>query len=143
MAFVVAAWFALHATSTHAGPLVTETDRKTFDEVVEDLDFAIGEQNFRIVGRNDIGQGIRARGKPGFPRAIVLQFCNLTLAQEALEIDPGMITHMPCRIAVYEHGGRVFVTTTLLPEESTDPRLAAFARKVNRLLREMIQYAAH
>lgn len=140
---MVSVWFTLFPVSAHAASLLAETDRKAFDDVVEDLDFTIGEQNFRIIGRNDIGQGIRARGNPGFPRAIVLQFCNLTLAQEALEIDPGLIAHMPCRIAVYEHGKRVVVATTLLPEESPDPRSAAFARKVNRMLREMVRYAVH
>lgn len=124
-----------------ATSFITHTG-KPFEEVLEDLEFAIGELNFRIVGRNDISKGVREAGRLDFPRSLVLQVCSLALAEEALELDPALIVHMPCRIAVYERGGRVFVGTDLLPEDESDPRRAAFARKVNETLRAMVRAAA-
>jgi len=118
-----------------------ETRTKTFENVVFDLEFAITQRNFRITGRNDIGRGIRARGVKDFPQAMIIHFCNLTLAQEALELDPLFITHMPCRVAVYDHGERVTVTTTSLPEDSDEPRVNAFSRKLNIMLRRILNFA--
>ncbi|MBA2492406.1 MAG: DUF302 domain-containing protein [Gammaproteobacteria bacterium] len=118
-----------------------ETRTKTFENVVFDLEFAITQRNFRITGRNDIGRGIRARGVKDFPQALIIHFCNLTLAQEALELDPFFITHMPCRVAVYDHGERITVTTTSLPEDSDDPRVKTFSRKLNVMLRRILNFA--
>lgn len=124
-----------------ADAFIQIASQKSFDDVLADLEFAIGERNFRIVGRNDIGQGIRSRGQGDFPRSVVIQFCNLAYAQDALEIDPTLILRMPCRIAVYEHEGRVYVGTDLLPEDSANRRAADFARKINAILSDIALFA--
>ena len=114
---------------------------KPFATVVSDLEFAITDRNFSIVGRNQIGRGIRAMGEAA-PEAVVIQFCNLSVAHEAFSIALDLIVYMPCRISVYEDGHRVSVSALLMPEDSSDARANAFASKVNRQLRQMINYAA-
>jgi uncharacterized protein (DUF302 family) len=118
-----------------------ETHTKSFEDVIFDLEFAITQRNFRITARNDIGRGIRSRGFKDFPQAIIIHFCNLTLAQAVLELDPVFITHMPCRVAVYDHGNRITVSTTSLPENSDNPRVNAFSRKINAMLRGILNFA--
>jgi uncharacterized protein (DUF302 family) len=118
-----------------------ETRSKTFEGVLFDLEFAITQRNFRITARNDIGRAIRARGYKDFPPAVIVHFCNISLAREALEIDPLFITHMPCRAAVYDHGDRVAVTTTSLPEDFDDARANAFSRRMNIMLRQILKFA--
>jgi uncharacterized protein (DUF302 family) len=126
---------------TSGGIISRETRTKSFGDVLFDLEFAITQRNFRITGRNDIGGGIRERGAKDFPPAMIVHFCNLTYAREVLELDPLFITHMPCRIAVYIHGDSVVASTTLLPEDSGDPRINAFARKINAMLRQILRFS--
>ena len=118
-----------------------ETRTKNFDDVIFDLQFAITQRNFRITARNDIGRGIRQRGVKDFPQVMIIHFCNLTLARQALEIDIGFINHMPCRIAVYEHGDRIVISATSLPEDSDDPHVNAFSHRINGMLRGIMNFA--
>ena len=95
---------------------------KAFDDVVFELEFAITERNFRITGRNTIGKGLRERGYDDFPDVEVIHFCNLEYAREVLEIDPG------------------YVSLILLPEDHADARINAFARRMNAILREIVEF---
>jgi uncharacterized protein (DUF302 family) len=138
-AFSLCAW----APSIYAGTQIIhkEIRTKSFEDVVFDLEFAITQRNFRITARNDIGQGIRERGVKNFPNAIIIHFCNLTFARKALQLDPLLITYMPCRMAVYDDGGRVIVSTALLPENSSNAQINAFSRRMNDILRRIIRFA--
>lgn len=113
---------------------------KTFDDVVFELDFAITERNFRITGRNTIGKGLRDRGYENFPDVEVIHFCNLEYAREVLEIDPGYVAQMPCRITVHSSPDGTVVSLILLPEDHADERVNAFARRMNAILREIIDF---
>lgn len=115
---------------------------KTYGEVIDDLDFAITERNFRITGRNTIGRGIQARGHENFPNAEVVHFCNLENARKVMEIDPGFIAQMPCRITVHEAGEDVVITALLLPLSHPDPRMNAFSRELNATIEEIAEFAA-
>ena len=116
-----------------------ETD-KSFDDVILEADFAITERNFRITGRNTIGKGLRERGYKDFPDVEVIHFCNLESAREVLEIDPGFVAQMPCRMTVHREHGKTVVNMVLLPENHRDPRVNAFARRLNGELREILAY---
>jgi uncharacterized protein (DUF302 family) len=114
---------------------------KPFGDVIDELEFAITERNFRITGRNVIGQGIRERGYPDFPDIEVIHFCSLEYAREVLAIDPGFVAQMPCRITVHQEGGKTVISAILLPEDHTDARVNTFAHRMNALLREIVGFA--
>ena len=135
---------------TFASPAVQADDSytlkapagKSFADVVEDLEFMVTEHNFRIVGRNPIGKGIRERGKADFPDYQIVQICNLSYAEAILQRDPGWIRYMPCNLAVYEPDNGFYVTTTLLPTNVPDPQLRQAATEINGILKTTVQYAA-
>ena len=108
---------------------------KTFSEVIFELEFAITERNFRITGRNTIGKGLRERGYDEFPDVEVIHFCNLEYAREVLQIDPGYVAQMPCRVTVHVANNATVVSIILLPENHADERVNAFARRMNVILR--------
>ena len=134
-------WMWILPAHADAPVMQQGTSTKSFDDVIFDLEFAITQRNFRITARNNIGRGIRQRGFKDFPQVIIIQFCNLTYAREALEIDPNFITHMPCRVAVYDHGERIRVSTTSLPENTDEPRVNAFSHKINIMLHNILNFA--
>jgi uncharacterized protein (DUF302 family) len=113
---------------------------KSFADVVLELEYAITEHNFRITGRNTIGKGLRERGYKDFPDVEVIHFCNLENAREVLLLDPGYVALMPCRITVHEEGGKTIVSLVLLPEAHPDPRVVAYAKRMNKVLREIHAY---
>lgn len=113
---------------------------KSFDDVTQELEFAITERNFRITGRNTVGKGLRKRGYEDYPDIEVIHFCSLDVAKEVLDIDPGFVAQMPCRITVHEENEHVIISLILLPTDHKDPRVNEFARKMNVKLHEIVDY---
>lgn len=123
----------------HVPMLVLETE-KSFQDVVDDLEYAITERNLRITGRNTVGEALRERGHEGYPDVEVIHFCNLENAREVLDMDMAFIAQMPCRVTVHEADGRVTISMLLLPEDHRDPRVNEFARRMNAQLREIAHF---
>lgn len=134
---------ACTAQPPRPGPVSYEraTAAKPYDDVLAELELAITEQNFRITGHNHIGSVIRSRENIAFPDYDTLQFCNLTLAKQMLEMSPAAVAYMPCNVAVRSENGRVIVTTHLLPEDSDNEKLNAFFREMNGKLRQIVDFA--
>lgn len=120
-------------------PRYTAHTSKPFADVLADLEFAIGEHNFRLTGRDTIGAAIAERNAIAFDAATVLHFCNLEYARQLLEADPHYLLHMPCRIALYERAGRITVEARLLPEGDPAPLLNT---RINGILKAIVSDAA-
>ena len=114
---------------------------KSFNDVVEELEFAITEHNFRITGANKIGAGLRDRGYKDFPDVQVIHFCSLENAYEVLSLDLDYVSQMPCRVAVYRKGDKTVIDMLLLPEDHPDPRVNEFAHRINGVLRAIFNFA--
>ncbi len=114
---------------------------KSFADVIQELDFAITERNFRITGRNTVGKGMRNRGYENYPEIEVIHFCSLDVAKEVLDIDPGYVAQMPCRVTIHEQDNAVIVSLILLPTDHKDLRVNDFARKMNITLRGIVDFA--
>jgi uncharacterized protein (DUF302 family) len=120
-------------------PRYTAQSSKTFDDVLADLEFAIGEENFRITGRNTIGAAIAQRHDRELPAGTVVHLCNLEYARQFLELAPDYLLHMPCRIAVYEQDDKVTVEARLLPEN--DPPVRVLSQRINETLKTIVSSA--
>jgi len=118
-----------------------DTD-KAFEEVLDDTIFAITERNFRITSHLHIGKAIRDRNNPGFPEYEVLLYCNLVYAKKMLDLDPDMINSCPGRITIRQSDDRIIITAPLWPEQMKDKSLKTHMRKMNALIREIVDYAA-
>ncbi|MGX2039320.1 DUF302 domain-containing protein [Methylocaldum sp. MU1018] len=114
---------------------------KPYQDVLAELELAITERNFRITGHNRIGSVIRERENIRFPDYDTIQFCNLTLAREMLEISPESVIYMPCNVAVRSENGKVVVITHLLPTRSANSKMNEFARQMNEKLKQIVDFA--
>lgn len=127
------------AAGAVAPPLAyQERSSKSFADVVADAQFAIGEFNYRITGRNQIGKAIGERYDEPFANSVVIHFCNLEHARQLLLKAPELAAHMPCKLVIYETEQGVVVATWLLPP---DPRLGELHRQVNNMLQQIVRYA--
>ena len=114
---------------------------KPYDDVLQELEIAISEHNFRITGHSRVGKVIRKRGAKNFPEYDTIQFCNLTHAREMLEISPHAIRHMPCNVATYQYDGKTIVKIRLLPNDPNNPKLDQFYDKMNTILQAIVDFA--
>ena len=79
-----------------------EFSDKDYTDIIQDVEFAITESNFRIVNRINIGEAIQERKENIFPRNEVILFCNLTIAEEMLKLEPDFINFCPYKITIAE-----------------------------------------
>jgi uncharacterized protein (DUF302 family) len=85
--------------------------RGPFDEVMLLFQEAIKRRNYGITGINDLDEalGRRAADMGGaaspYQRYKVIGFCNLTLADEAIRLNPHAGTLLPCRAVVFRRPG--------------------------------------
>ncbi len=119
--------------------------QKDYINTIYDAEFAIGENNFRIVNRINIGLAIQERKGSAFPRNEVILFCNLTIAEEMLELEPDYINYCPYKITVTETlnlDKKVIISTRLLPTNTKSKNLNEFSINMNEILQRMVEYAA-
>lgn len=119
-----------------------KSSSKSFVDVIQDAEFAITENNFRITNRLHIGDAIQKRGVTDFPKNEVILFCNLTIAEEMLRIEPRYINYCPYKISVAEIDGKMVIGTRLLPVNTSNKQMDRLAKNINKILRSMVEYAA-
>jgi len=105
---------SLIACTTESNQLYERTTKKSFLDVIQDTEFAITENNFRITNRLHIGDAIQERGNTGFPQNEVILFCNLTLAEEMLKIEPRYINYCPYKITINDSDGLYRYRNTII-----------------------------
>lgn len=118
------------------------TTDKAVTEILDDVEFAITERNFRINNRLHIGKAISERGQVDFPDYEVILFCNLSYARKMLELAPDFISYCPQRITIRDTGQHRIITASLLPKETHSKVLNAVTGEINSLVREIIDFAA-
>tara|TARA_B100001142_G_scaffold256543_1_gene257955 strand:+ start:1928 stop:2431 length:504 start_codon:yes stop_codon:yes gene_type:complete len=116
--------------------------KKTFANVIQDAEFAITENNFRITNRLHIGKAIKERGNIDFPQNEVILFCNLTIAEEMLRIEPRYINYCPYKVTVTDSNEYVTIATRLLPLETNNSKMSTVFETINKILRSVVEYAA-
>ena len=77
----------LFGCSNETTQIYEKTTQKPLENIIQDAEFAITENNFRITNRLHIGSAIKERGCFDFPQNEIILFCNLTIAEEMLKID--------------------------------------------------------
>ncbi|HTT07769.1 MAG TPA: DUF302 domain-containing protein [Gammaproteobacteria bacterium] len=126
---------------THAYQIVRATTDKSFEDVVEELEFAISDHNYRITGTNNLGKALRERGNKDFPDVEVIHFCSVENAREVLQMDLGYVAMMPCRITVHVQDKKTVISLILLPEDHPNPKVNEFARRTNAEMRRIMDFA--
>ncbi len=132
----------LTACTDESNQIYEKNTKKTFADVIQDSEFVITESNFRITNRLHIGEAIQKRGNADFPKNEVILFCNLTLGEEMLKIEPRYINYCPYKITATEIDGEIMIGTRLLPIKTGNQQMDEMAKKINKSLRSMVEYAA-
>jgi uncharacterized protein (DUF302 family) len=132
----------LFGCTTESDQLYERTTQKSLQDVLQDTEFAIAENNFRITNRLHIGKAIKERGNQAFPQNEIILFCNLTLAEEMLKIEPRYINYCPYKITITDSDGYITIGTRLLPSKTSNSKMDEVSKNINKILLSMVEYAA-
>jgi len=79
------------------------------EDVVESLKSAAAGRNFVSPAHFPIGEHIQQRGLPLQGVMEIWTYCNLSMGAEILLDHPEFAVFAPCRIAIYQRGGQLYL----------------------------------
>ena len=124
----------LYARETHG----------SVQEVTQRLDAAAKANKFGVLGVIDLKGKMREKGVEFGPECAIIEVCNPVQAKKVLESRMGVSTALPCRISVYEEGGKVVVATmrpTAMLRLFDAPELEPVAQEVEETILRIIDSA--
>jgi len=119
--------------------------KKPFTELARDLENAVPNHKFGVLGVHDLKAKMAEKGVAFAPECRVYEVCNPHQAQKVLETNLEISTALPCRISVYEERGRAKLATimpTALVELYRTPALRGVAEEVETTLVAIMKEAA-
>ncbi|MCB5253591.1 MAG: DUF302 domain-containing protein [Candidatus Cloacimonadaceae bacterium] len=125
--------------------LITQSTDKSFGATIEALKAAVVANKFGVVHVHDLQQLMQDKGLVFERKCKVMEVCNPHTAQRVLGIDMGVSSFLPCRISVYEEGGKTIMATlkpsiVLATFDAKD--IPAIALEVEATLIRIMQEAA-
>jgi uncharacterized protein (DUF302 family) len=119
---------------------------KTPTTAVEDLRAAAAKHGFGVLHAYDLKETLTSKGFPLEHACHILEVCNPQQASKVLAEDMGMNIALPCRISVYEEGGKTKIATALptklLSALSDSPGLEVVAQDVEAKMKAIMHDAA-
>ena len=110
---------------------------KPLARLVTDLEQAVTRNNFGVLGVHDLKAKMAEKGVPFTPECRIFEVCNPHQAKQVLEANLEISTALPCRISVYEKGGKTILATirpTALIDLYSSPELKGVAKEVEETL---------
>jgi uncharacterized protein (DUF302 family) len=119
--------------------------KKTIDQVCQDLEKAVIKHTFGVMTVHNLKETMKKKGVEFNHECRIFEVCNPQQAKKVLERNIGLSTALPCRISVYEEGGRTKLATlrpTALIAQFNAPELQTVAREVEETLIEIMREAS-
>ncbi len=118
----------------------------TADAAGEAMQSKAAELNMKLVGYQNVGQEVSARGIKA-PRLEIFQFCDPEDAVKMVQFNPIYAAYMPCRIALVEDNqGKVWLEMLnldmIIQAYDLPPELQAIAINVNGIMLDIITAGA-
>lgn len=80
---------------------------KDFETAVRDLEEVVKRHKYGVLHIHDLQKTLKAKGID-FPHHVrILEVCNPQRANQVLRVDMAVNLALPCRISVFEEGGKV------------------------------------
>ncbi|WP_435548844.1 DUF302 domain-containing protein [Desulfobacterium sp. N47] len=118
---------------------------KTVSETAADLKAAVQSNHFGVMQVHNLKETMAKKGVD-FPReCLIFEVCQPQQAKKVLDQNMSISTALPCRISIYEEGGKTMLATlkptTLLAMFNT-PQLEGVAQEVEDTIVKIMKEAA-
>ncbi len=118
---------------------------KSVDEAAQDLEAAVKRHRFGVLHVHNLKQTLKSKGIDFANECSIFEVCNPAQAVNVLNQDMTLNMALPCRISVYQEGGKTKIgmirPKALLGILSSDPKLEAVAEEVESATIKMIDEA--
>ena len=125
--------------------LVKLSTDKTVSETAADLQAAVQANHFGVMQVHNLKETMRKKGVEFARECLIFEVCQPQQAKKVLDQNMSVSTALPCRISIYEEGGKTILATlkptTLLAMFNT-PQLKGVAQEVEDTLVKIMKEAA-
>lgn len=125
--------------------LVKLSTDKTVGEAAVALQAAIQTNRFGVMQVHNLQETMVKKGVEFAHECLIFEVCQPQQAGKVLDRNMSVSTALPCRISIYEEGGKTFLATlkptTLLAMFNT-PQLEGVAREVEDTIVKIMKEAA-
>jgi uncharacterized protein (DUF302 family) len=118
---------------------------KPLERLASDLAQAVVNHKFGVLGVHDLKQTMAKKGVAFERECRIFEVCNPHQAKKVLEANLEISTALPCRISVYEEGGRTKLATikpTAMLSLYPNPELKHVAEDVEAVIERIMSEAA-
>ncbi|MCF7971593.1 MAG: DUF302 domain-containing protein [Methylococcaceae bacterium] len=119
--------------------------KKSFEQVVTDLEAAVKNHQFGVLHVHDLGATLRNKGIDFSEQCKVFEVCNPQQAAKVLALDMRLNMALPCRISVFSENGDIKIglikPEAMLVALSDNAELAVIAKQVEQQLISMVDEA--
>lgn len=119
--------------------------KKNVEQAAKDLQSAAEKYHFGVLHIHDLRATLKKKGVEFPNECRIFEICNPEQAKKALTEDMGTNLALPCRISVWEEGGRTKIgmlnPSTLLGLLSHSPELTKIAKDVEDTTQAIINDA--
>jgi len=125
--------------------LFTLSTDKTMSETAADLNAAVSAHHFGLMHIHNLKETMTKKGVAFGPECLIFEVCQPQQAKKVLDVNMSISTALPCRISMYEKGGRTILATlkpsALLAMFDT-PELETVAQDIEATIIEIMKDAA-
>ena len=125
--------------------LVKLSTDKTVDEAAAALQAAVQANHFGVMQVHNLKETMNKKGVEFARECLIFEVCQPQQAKKVLDQDMSVSTALPCRISIYEEGGKTILATlkptTLLAMFNT-PQLKGVAQEVEDTIVKIMKEAA-
>jgi uncharacterized protein (DUF302 family) len=125
--------------------LIKVTTDKSVNETAAALQTAVEAHHFGVMQVHNLKEAMEKKGVEFARECLVFEVCQPHQAKKVLEQNMSVSTALPCRISLYEEGGKTILATlrpTTMLAMFNVPQLESVAREVEDTIIKIINQAA-
>lgn len=125
--------------------LIKLSTDKTVSETAVALQTAVEANHFGVMQVHNLKETMAKKGVDFARECQIFEVCQPQQAKKVLDVDMSFSTALPCRISIYEEGGKTILATlkpTTLLAMFHAPQLEGVAQKVEDTIAKIMKEAA-
>ena len=125
--------------------LIKLSTDKTVSAAAAALQAAVQANHFGVMQVHNLKETMAKKGVEFAHECLIFEVCQPQQAKKVLEQNMSVSTALPCRISIYEEGGKTILATlkpTTMLAMFNSPQLAGVAQEVEDTIVKIMQEAA-
>jgi uncharacterized protein (DUF302 family) len=125
--------------------LVKLSTDKTVSEAAAALQAAVSANHFGVMQVHNLKETMAKKGVEFAHECLIFEVCQPQQAKKVLDRNMSVCTALPCRISIYEEGGKTVLATlkpTTLLAMFNSPQLEGVAQEVENAIVKIMNEAA-